>query len=638
MGINRFYKSEPVQFQLPEIPLQPLMMALESKQKRFDTGYELSAQLRNQYLDALPQDRAIADEWSKGINQNIDQLVNQYDGDYSRLNKDLRVLQNKVQQDLAPGGIGNAILSNKKAYTSALDTERKRLAKGEITQDQLGSWMNYTLSNYTGVGEKDPISGNYNTLTPEDVAKYISSYDVAQPIAEDLPSIINADEVVGLSSDNKWIVKRGEKIEEVSPDRIQQAVAGSLMSNPEYLNYLQQIYKFKGQQLTPDNLALEIGSVADNLAQVYSRRNFTGTRDMKANPYMRDLTNLQNTLSLMAPAPVQTKPGLTQNTEYSKAKITQPYGSADVSTVRPEGAESAPFLPGTGIRPTPGFRVGTPVTNFNDYTTKVGKNVPDKLKGAFEKLSSEIGSSPGTDYERAQRLQERWNNYVDQISTFTPTDIQVDPGYLQGVKQLWEQGLGFSAGTQWYELSAEGTTDPVKTKTLKGMRENADKFLPVGITAMGDRVGFQVVGPDNKTYVVSGVNDKLVSQLSSVQKLYSPLIGNEDSASVEMTYPITDQAGNVVQQIPVTVKSRLNTDLNNPGLELQYYTKDENGKEVLINKTTGQAAKDEVSSILEARAGEFFRDQFIGSPYLRSREGQKMLFDRINLSQSENNE
>lgn len=620
MAVNRFYKSEPVQFQLPEIPLQPLMMAMEAKQKRFDTGYELSAKLRNQYLDALPQDRAVADEWSQSINQKIDSLVNQYDGDYSRLNKDLRVLQNEVQSDLAPGGIGNAILSNKKAYTESLDAERKRLAKGEITQDQLGSWMNYTLSNYSGVGEKDPISGNYNILTPEDVAKYVDAYDVAQPIAEDLPSILQADEVVGLSKNGQWIVKRGEKIEEVSPQRIQSAVQGALFNNPEYLNYLQQAYKFKGQEFTPQALMTEVGSIANNLAEVYSRRNFTGTRDMKDNPYMRDLTNLQNMMTATAPAPVQTKPGLAQNTKYAGAKI----GGMTTEV----GVDHANPMPG---------RLQTPKVTTDSYSswiTKQRSKVPDDLKGRFDELASQVGSSPGTDKERAKILQDRWNNYVDKISTFNPTDIQVDPGYLQGVKQLWEQGLGFSGGAQWYQLDDKGTADPVKDKTLRNMRENADKFLPVGITAMGDRIGFQVVGPDNKTYVVSGVNDKLVSQLQPIQELYAPLLGTKDNGEAPMKYPITDEAGNVTGEIPVIVKSRLNTSLDNPGLELEYYGVDDNGKEVLIQRATGEQAKSEVSRMLEARSGEFFRDQFMGSPYLRSREGAKMLFDNPLLNQN----
>lgn len=66
MAINRYYKSAPTEFYFGEVPLQPLMMAMESKQKRYDQGLAASEELYGVSLQALKQDRARADELVSG--------------------------------------------------------------------------------------------------------------------------------------------------------------------------------------------------------------------------------------------------------------------------------------------------------------------------------------------------------------------------------------------------------------------------------------------------------------------------------------------------------------------------------------------------------------------------------------------
>lgn len=67
MAINRFNKITPLQFNLGEMPLQPLMGILGQKQKMFDENQAIADDLSNKYIEALPQDRARADQLVQGL-------------------------------------------------------------------------------------------------------------------------------------------------------------------------------------------------------------------------------------------------------------------------------------------------------------------------------------------------------------------------------------------------------------------------------------------------------------------------------------------------------------------------------------------------------------------------------------------
>lgn len=66
MSINRFNKITPLQFDLGEMPLQPLMGILGQKQKMFDENQGAADEMYNKYIEALPQDRARADQLVQG--------------------------------------------------------------------------------------------------------------------------------------------------------------------------------------------------------------------------------------------------------------------------------------------------------------------------------------------------------------------------------------------------------------------------------------------------------------------------------------------------------------------------------------------------------------------------------------------
>lgn len=66
MAINRFNQITPQQFNFGEMPLQPLMGLLGMKQKMFDENQGAADELYSKFIQALPQDRARADEIVSG--------------------------------------------------------------------------------------------------------------------------------------------------------------------------------------------------------------------------------------------------------------------------------------------------------------------------------------------------------------------------------------------------------------------------------------------------------------------------------------------------------------------------------------------------------------------------------------------
>lgn len=61
-GVNRFYRRAPYDIGLYVPPVDVLRESLANAQKQFDTNYALSDQIKNNYINSLPQDRQRANE------------------------------------------------------------------------------------------------------------------------------------------------------------------------------------------------------------------------------------------------------------------------------------------------------------------------------------------------------------------------------------------------------------------------------------------------------------------------------------------------------------------------------------------------------------------------------------------------
>ena len=271
MAYNRFEQYVPIQWNLPKTDLGVLAGVLESKQKRFDTGYELANQLSKTSIEALPQDRARANELMLEWEAQKKNIVDSYSGDYSSAYRDLRRLEADMTKQLSPGGEANAIAANKKAFADWYATAAK---DKEVNPDTLNAAYSYYMSPegggyFKGTGKQDPITGNYSVFNPEQILPSINPDDVVLPAIKELEAEgyeREYDQISGM-----WKLRHKETGKEVSYDRVFNTALNSLTTNDKYMPFLGQSLKFKG--ITD----LDAQGTAAQLADTYAKNFSYGT-------------------------------------------------------------------------------------------------------------------------------------------------------------------------------------------------------------------------------------------------------------------------------------------------------------------------------------------------------------------------
>lgn len=140
--VNRYFNPTPYEGKLYALPVDFIAGALEKLQGVYDKNYETAQNLKDTYLESLPQDRSRADVFQNEIIQSIDNITSKYSGDYSQATKDLITLQNDIKRKLRPGTEFYTIGKNFQTYNEALKREQERLAKKEINEMQYSALVN----------------------------------------------------------------------------------------------------------------------------------------------------------------------------------------------------------------------------------------------------------------------------------------------------------------------------------------------------------------------------------------------------------------------------------------------------------------------------------------------------------------
>jgi hypothetical protein len=151
MSVNRFSKSAPTEFYFGTVPLQPLMMALQNKQQRFDMGMQAADEIYNVNVNALDADRDEANQMTTGWRNDIQGAIDKYKGDYSMINSDLYKIKRNIVNELSPGGKGYEISQTYKQFEESDKMFREGVMQGLYTGKDYESWKNYHLNSYGGV-------------------------------------------------------------------------------------------------------------------------------------------------------------------------------------------------------------------------------------------------------------------------------------------------------------------------------------------------------------------------------------------------------------------------------------------------------------------------------------------------------
>ena len=241
--VNRYYNRRPLEGQLYTPNLDMISKALESTQKKYDTNFQLAQTIKNRYVESLQQDRKAADQLQQETQQKIDSIVKGYSGDYSRASKDLSSLMGEINKQYQPGGKAHAITYMLNQQRENAKSNQERLAKGDITSQQITAQNNWFNSSYTGVGEKNPETGNYNYLNIDPLAQYVDASKLADEATKGLkPRKKSVTESVREGNNWREITR---EVESVDPGEVAAAIRGS-MKDGKYQNYATQLAKYSG--------------------------------------------------------------------------------------------------------------------------------------------------------------------------------------------------------------------------------------------------------------------------------------------------------------------------------------------------------------------------------------------------------
>lgn len=280
MAINRYTRRQalPIKFYTP--PLDVMAKALQMKQTAYDKYYAIADQLAQQQISALAPDRARANAIIQGYQNSIDNVVEQYGGDYSRIGKDLQSLARQIHRDFTQGGEAFAIQSNYSQYQDWLKRMQDLIKAKVIRPEQLNMGSNYILSNYKGIGQIDPLTKTYNTINTVEIVPYVDISKKAMDAASKIVAEKGGYESWTLSNDGYIWGKKGSKWERVTPERITSVISNAINNDPAIAAYVQQSRMFGYDPLTQENLKGIIQQGIDT----YAYNNTWSTSDIKFDP------------------------------------------------------------------------------------------------------------------------------------------------------------------------------------------------------------------------------------------------------------------------------------------------------------------------------------------------------------------
>lgn len=237
MAVNYYDQFQPLTYN--PMTLQEMLIGPQMMQQRHDQYQALLDQEGLFDVPALDVDKPGVQQWMdkyKGeINNLSDQLLRSgYNKDLSRRAR--QILQEKQQAVSSRGYLGKANAAYQQ-YLNNVESEKKRLEKGEINRDQFERGIATALQRYNeagGVNADASYSPWYSTKAV-DLQELVSKYG-----KEITPQTIASD--LGLQYDpEKGVFMTGsKKVVQLDKKRIADVIGARIASNPEAMAYMKE--------------------------------------------------------------------------------------------------------------------------------------------------------------------------------------------------------------------------------------------------------------------------------------------------------------------------------------------------------------------------------------------------------------
>ena len=278
--INRFSRRTPYEGSLYEYPVELLASTMDIAQKRYDQNKEIANTIQDFVIPSLPQDRALANELQTKYAGEVDAIIKDYSGDYSKASKRLEELTRKIKKDFNPGGVANAISGNYNNYKDWLKNSQDLIEKGKVLGEDLNIANAYYMNDYKGIGQFDPVRGSYNVFTPETLTEYVNPDTIIQDVYKNFkPEKIKVGRTVFQNGIQTYVE---EEQEGISQERLYPSFLNAVASDPKYMNYLHQRAKFSG--IAPDALKGYVDNYTKQRAQDLSYMNKSDIQKAERDP------------------------------------------------------------------------------------------------------------------------------------------------------------------------------------------------------------------------------------------------------------------------------------------------------------------------------------------------------------------
>lgn len=389
------------------------------------------------------------------------------------------------------------------------------------------------------------MTGAYNQLNPESIAKYVDGEKIAREAAEAIKAQEGGTEIA--YSNGRYIMKKGDKWEVLPAERIQSVVASSLGNNLEWNNYIQQFARHKG--IDGNALSqMSMASYMDQMGKTYAIDNKWHTEDMKVDGYGLLAAKKSMIDEMMAPRGA-TRPGLTQSRDINKFKMADPTIAANVGSIKQS----------PGAIEAPNQRISTADESTSQYWSRMKKDERFEkaplLKKAWDKAYADAASDPRyadmTDQERKSLLVEKYNEKVDNMPlNYESTMASFMPSAAKEMTSL-VKSRGASDAASWFKVEKDGLGVRAKENPVKqamNASDDADKFISATDVATIDGTTGVVTVVNGETWLGVGIMDDrqsaAINPAAKMDDLY-----RTGSTSFDFLMPAFDNATGQYQGI-----------------------------------------------------------------------------------------
>lgn len=579
MAINRYTNRIPYEGELSSPPVDMIAMVLDQAQQRYDTNFQLSEKIKNRYVNALPKDRAAADEIQTQTETRIDGIVAKYSGDYSQASKDLYRLMGDIEKDYNPGGRAHAIESHYLQYNESMKREREKLEKGKIIAAQISALRSHVDRTYPGIGEKDPDTGMYNQLDMPDLAEYVDANKILQTAFDKTPE---SKQKVGqgyFKNGNQYY----EETEQIGKpyERLRDNFSNALFGDTAYTTYMDQLSYLAGEPLTNGQFEDRILSIADTEAQARAYLNTTGSQKVERDPLMLKNLDHQNRMKEI---------GYRQKLKDASDKETMGnlFGALNIGQGlnrragqelsknwrAPSSGFSKPQDGGT-MGMFPGFSEASVAANANMYEAISSGKIKESAPGTNTALvmagARKLASEQGFNFDKQseswkanffnsneQDIIGQYNRDIKNVEVGIADEFAIPTVASKNLKnQLIPAAMAGDASvfqvkngniTEFQKLSDLGIEDDIFTENgaIKAGVQVTDYVVP----GMGySKPAFKVVTPSGKSFFITDQNKDRYEFFSQFGDAHSG-IWNEGREWGTKFGGLTDSDSNPVEIVP----------------------------------------------------------------------------------------